>query len=372
MNLRSKQDGFALPMAILVIGFMTAGVVAAFTRVGAEAQIVGNQSAQTAAFAVADAGLASWMSEGRIPANETTRDTVFVFGQDSAFVSARRIRTEANSSLVLVSSEGRARAGLGRAPARRTVAQFARQEPMKMQVLSSWTSLSGMRKNGNSGAFDGVDAAGAQCGDGVTRAGIAVPDGMAIGEHIESRANGDPDVDYMGTEQEMADAIDIDWAGIVNPSAPALGAQFVRCASSSSYGFISGFGPCPGSWPTSAQMDAYPTVLINGSTALPSSGKGVLIVTGNLTLNGNQDWEGVILVGGKITDNGQGHIKGSVISGLNMKLGHTVDESDVDISIANGQKRYEFDSCAVMNALDGATSGMIPIRNAWIDNWSTW
>jgi hypothetical protein len=295
---------------------------------------------------------------------------VFVFGQDSAFVSARRVHVNGNSSLVLVSSEGRARGGIGRAPARRTVAQFARQEPMQMQVLSSWTSLSGMRKNGNSGGFDGIDASGTACGDGVTRAGIAVPDGMAIGPHIEERSNGDPDIDYMGTEQEMADAIDIDWASIIDPSAPALGAQYVRCGGTGSYGYINGFS-C-GSWPTSTQMDAYPTIIINGSMSLPSTGKGLLIVTGNLTLNGDQDWEGVILVGGKITDNGQGHIKGSVISGLNMKLGHTVDESDVDISIANGQKRYEFDSCAVMNALDSATSGMRPIRNAWIDNWSTW
>lgn len=372
MHLRKNQDGFALPMAILAIGFMTAGVVAAFTRVGAEAQIVGNQGAQTAAFAVADAGLAHWMAVGRIPANQTVRDTVFVFGMDSAFVTARRIHAQDGGFLVLVSSEGYARGGIGRAPARRTVAQFATQVPMKMQVLSSWTSLSGMRKNGNSGAFDGVDAAGTQCGDGVTRAGIAVPDGMAVGPHIEERASGNPDIDYMGTEQEMADAIDIDWAGIVNPSAPALGAQYVRCGATSSDGFISGFGPCPGSWPTAAQFDSYPSVMINGSMALPSSGKGLLIVTGNLTLNGNQDWEGVILVGGKVTDNGQGHIRGSVISGLNMKLGQNVDESDVDISEANGQKRYEFDSCAVMNALDGATSGMRPIRNAWVDNWSTW
>jgi hypothetical protein len=52
--------------------------------------------------------------------------------------------------------------------------------------------------------------------------------------------------------------------------------------------------------------------------------------------------------------------------------GETVGESEIEISEANGQKRYQFDSCAVQNALSGATSGIRPIPNAWVDNWATW
>lgn len=368
MRAMENREGFALPMAILVIGFMTAGVVASFTRVGAEIQTVDNQRGQTSAFALAEEGLATFLVNGRVPPAVDTAVATYTLPGGTATVLARRIHRTGNRSLVLVRATGNATSPAGRPAATRTVAQFAIQEPVQMQVLSAWTSLSGMHKNGNSGWFGGEDASGTLCGDGVTRAGIAVPDGLATGPHIHNRASGDPPVDYLGTKQQAADGIDIDWAGLINPAGPAISPAAIRCAAGSD-GYNSALGPC-GSWPTN--FDDYPTVIINGSMTLPSTGKGLLIVTGDLTLNGNQNWDGIILVGGRVRDNGQGHIKGSVVSGLNMKLGQTVDESEVDISLANGQKRYEFDSCAVQNALSGASSGMRPYRNAWVDNWSTW
>jgi hypothetical protein len=366
-----NRDGFALPMAILVIGFMTAGVIAAFTRVGAEAQTVGNLQAQTAAFAVADAGLADWMAAGRMAANVSTTQRTFTYGNDSAVVRVRRIRPqEDGGSLVLISSTGFVRGGAARAPARRTVAQFATQQAMQMQVLSSWTSLSGIHKNGSSGGFHGDDAAGTECGDGVTRAGISVPDDMSQGTH--QVATGDPPVDEMGTKQEMADQIDIDWVGITDPTAPSIVSTSGQVICNPGPNFVTGYGPCGGTFPTN--FTDWPTVIVNGDFSFPggTSGRGLLIVTGNLTMLGSSNWDGVILVGGMITDNGQGEIEGSVISGLNMLKGETVDESQVDISTANGQKRYQFNSCAVQNALAGATSGMRAIQNAWVDNWSIW
>jgi hypothetical protein len=372
MHLRMNREGFALPMAILVIGFMTAGIIAAFTRVGAEAQTVSNQQLQTAAFAVADAGLSDWMAAGRLANNVQTATRTFRYGNDSAVVLARRIRPQsAGGSLVLVSSTGFVRGGAARPPARRTVAQFATQQPMQMQVLSSWTSLSGISKQGNSGGFYGQDASGTTCGDGRTLAGISVPTGLSEGTH--ERAYGDPPVQNMGTKEEMAAQIQIDWVSITNPLSPSITASpgAIVCRPGT-YGYIPAYGPC-GSWPTN--FNEWPTVVVNGSYSLETSGRGVLIVTGNLTMGGNTNWDGVILVGGKITDNGQGEIRGSVISGLNLLKGEVVEESlllEPAISEANGTKRYEFDSCAVQNALAGATSGMRPFQNAWSDNWSTW
>jgi hypothetical protein len=377
MQATLNRDGFALPMAILVIGLMTAGVVASFTRVGAEVRTVDNQRGQTAAFTVAERGLAHFLVNGRLgTASVVTWDTTFA-GRDSVRVVAQRIRTEQGRNLVLVRATGSAFGGPRRPPAQRTVAQFAYQEPYQMQVLSSWTSLSGVFANGAAGDFDGVDAAGTQCDDGVTRAGIAVPDGTATStgtdnEHIKDRSNGDPDIGYLGTKQEAADAMDIDWAGIIDPANPAISPAFVRCGLSSSSGYNSGWQPRCGSWPTQTQFENYPTVLINGSMSLESKGKGLLIVTGNLTIGGNMDWDGIILVGGRITDNGTGHISGSVVSGLNMTLGETVETSNVEQAVSNGTKRYEFDSCKVKNALTNATSGFRAINNAWVDNWADW
>jgi hypothetical protein len=373
MNIRTDREGFALPMAILVIGFMTAGIVAASTRVGAEAQTVDNHRAQLAVFACAEAGLARYMLEGRLHPSITTTTATYTCPGGSAPVTALRLRDDTGAgALVLVSSRGRIASGAGRPPTERTVAQLARQERIQMQVRSSWTSLSGLHANGNDGDFDGVDDAGTTCGDGVTRAGVSVPTGTATGTHIDERVNGDPPIEPLGTPQEAADAITIDWASIVNPAAPAIPPDLIRCGGTTSNGYIAGFSPCATTWPSAATFENYPTIMINGSMDLPNSGKGLLIVTGDLRILGNQNWDGIILVGGKITDQGQGEITGSVVSGLNVKLGQTVGESQVDVSVANGTKRYNFNSCSVQNALSGATAGMRPIPNAWVDNWSTW
>lgn len=378
-NFRNR-DGFALPMAIMVIGFLTAGVVASFARVGAEIQTVDNVRGQTGAFAMAEAGLAEFMNAGQLLPGQNSASRQYTFQGGSATVTVRRIFGTTQNSLVVISSEGVIPGGgPGRPEARRTVAQFATQQPMQMQVLASWTSLSGVHKNGNSGWFGGEDQAGTACGDGVTRAGIALPDSMASGQHIKSRASGDPPIDFMGSPEEMADQIDINWKAITDPNSPAIRASsnpqhpeagnVVCTAGTYGYDATYGGGKC-GGWPSN--YDNWPTVVVNGSTTLASSGRGVLIVTGDLRLIGNQNWDGVILVGGRIEDNGQGVINGSVITGLNVLKDEEVGESEVDISLANGQKRYQFDSCMVQNALAGATSGFQPMPNAWVDNWSTW
>jgi hypothetical protein len=367
-----NREGFALPMAILVIGFMTAGIVASFTRVGAEVQTVDNVRGQTAAFAMAEAGLADFVTTRGLPGTTLASTDTFTYHGGRAVVTARRIFRNGGVSLVLVSSRGTAAGPLGRPRATRTVAQFAVQTPMQMQVISSWTALGGVSKQGNSGAFVGADASGTTCGDGVTRAGVAVPDGM-FNESVQSTSSGDPPVQQMGTPQEMASQIHIDWAGITNPISPSLSASpgNVVCFPGT-YGHIPEYGPC-GGFPSN--YDNWPTVVINGSGSLPSNlsyGRGILIVTGDFTLLGNQNWDGLILVGGRIVDNGQGMINGSVITGLNVLKGENVGASEVAISEANGQKRYQFDSCAVQNALLGSNSGLRPISNAWVDNWMSW
>lgn len=184
---------------------------------------------------------------------------------------------------------------------------------------------------------------------------------------------GDPDVLEMGTRTEMASQIHIDWVNIVNPLAPAIGADIVVCLSGT-YGFDPNWGPCE-SWPTSAQWsdyianDYWPTIVINGSSALPSDGQGTLIVTGDLTFGGGDMWDGIIMVGGKITDNGSGNIAGAVVSGLNIKRPDPWPSTVGESSRADGTKDYTFDSCAVANAADGQ-SRLVQLSNAWVDTWS--
>jgi hypothetical protein len=357
--LRTDRAGFGLPLAILLIAVMTGGAMTAFARATSETRTRQNDEAAMRAFAVAEAGLAQHLARGKV----TPADTTYVFADGSAQVTTTLLRAPAtpeDTSVYLVRSVGTATAGATGPAARRTVAQLAYFSPMFIEVKSAWTSLSGLRKNGASGSISGNDGCSADA-----LPGVAVPNGEYSG--FTSPITGDPPIQEMGTQEEMADQINIDWAGITDPLEPAIIPDVVICRSGTT-GYISGWGPC-GSWPSSskwADPDYWPVVLVNGSIDLPTDGRGTLIVTGNLAFGGGDQWNGVVLVGSTLTDNGTGNISGGVISGLNVKKGMTVDES----SRANGTKDYEYNSCDIASAAN-AMARMRQITNAWVDNWST-
>ncbi|HUF51260.1 MAG TPA: hypothetical protein VMN60_10525 [Longimicrobiales bacterium] len=355
-----NRAGFALPMTILVIGFMTAGVLAAFARSSSEVQLVDDQRAQLTAFAMAEAGLQRYLATTKGPPAATV--TYGDFAGGSATVTATLMRpapTNADTAVWLISSVGMAgSAATGRLVAKRTVAQLAYRLIGQMQVIGSWTSLSGLDKAGSAGDISGSDA----CTGDVT-AGVATPTGMLTGK--DEAISGDPDHLEMGTQEEMAAQIKIDWVGITTATNPSIEPDIIVCVSGT-YGYDATWSPC-GSWPASFPTGYWPTIVINGSSSLPTSGRGTLIVTGDLTFGGNDKWEGIILVGGKITDNGSGDIAGAVVSGLNVLKGMPVGES----SKANGTKDYTFDSCAVTNAASNQ-SKLLSVQNAWVDNWTHW
>lgn len=101
--------------------------------------------------------------------------------------------------------------------------------------------------------------------------------------------------------------------------------------------------------------------------SLPTSGRGILIVTGNFAINGGQSWDGILLVGGTATSNGSTTIRGAAISGLNQQIGVAVPASD----IANGTKIFRYNSCLMARALR-PFQGIVPMDNAWTDNWASY
>jgi hypothetical protein len=357
MTLHARRSGFALPMTILLVGFMTAGVLAAFARSGAEVQIVDNETAATIAYANAERGLAQFLATGKT----STPNMTYTFSNGTAQVTAQLMRDApgTDADTWLVRSIGTATSPGGKPQAQRTVAQLALRIPSTMQVLSSWTSLSGLHKTGSSGDISGYDAC-----SGAAVGGVATPDGMLTGK--DKSISGEPQHVEMGTKEEMATAVTIDWVGITNPISPSISPDVIICLPGT-YAYDSQWSPC-GTWPTAQFTDPnyWPVIVINGSSPLPGDGRGTLIVTGDLTFGGGDKWDGIILVGGMIKDNGTGAISGAVVSGLNIKKNMTVGES----SKAEGTKDYTYDSCKVANAT-GAFARFEGMSNAWIDTW-TW
>jgi hypothetical protein len=352
----TQRRGFAIPVALLVIMVLTIMVAGGFSLVSAERRSVADQKSQISAFRIAEQGLEVFLVRRDSLMKDKPGYTKVPGGADSvrinltggyADVTLTRLRAPRGNQagLYVVRSKGVETAGAyaGTPQGVRTVAQYALWEPAPMQVLAGWTALSGLQKNGGAGTLGGIDI----CGAGAAVAGVVVP--VNPGYEGKVVAVGNPPVDSVAP-----DSVEIDWDGIVN------------------HNIIEATITLPGgSWPTAALEAAfadtastyYPIIRVNGDLALPSSGKGMLIVTGSLTFNGNVGWRGVILVGQEIKSNGNNNVQGAVISALNEKLG-----IDVPISLAEGTKEYNYNSCEVSRATT-TMGALVTLRNTWVDNW---
>ena len=354
MSFSSQRKGFALPSAILVVGILSISIAAGFTLVNAERKGVDDQKAQVSAFVLAEQGLQTFFIKrdslgftSTPPAVSEGPVRIYLKG-GYADVQLNRVRPPTGSlaGLYVVRSKGTQTQGaIGGTPAGvRTVAQYAAWEPADMSVLAGWTAISGIKKNGNSGSFLGVDA----CGDSAAIAGIAVP--MVPGFN---QPNTTDSLEYMEeTINESARLVEIDWAGILAGS--ALTPNYVVP---------------PDAIPSFADTTFYPVIFMNsagtvGSSAL-NNGRGMLIVRGNLDTGSGAtfNWKGIVLVGGDITGNGNNYVQGAIVSALNAKLGQTVP-----INVVNGTKQYQYNSCEVAKALMGL-GALVPLPNTWVDNW---
>jgi len=351
MSNNAKRRGFALPTAILVIAVLTIMIAGGFSLVSAERRSVSDQKAQISAFKIAEDGLEIFLirrdsllpNAPKVPGAKDSVRINFVGGY--ADVSLTRIRPVIGSmsGLYVVRSRGVETVGTyaGTPEGVRTVAQYVLFEPAPMQVLAGWTALSGLDKNGAAGTLGGFDG----CADSAAVAGVAVPLNPGFTGKTAS-VIGVPPIDSTIT----TDSVTIDWKAIVQDNAitPTI--------------TIPG-----GSWPTAAQWadtTYYPIIRINQADfTLPSSGRGMLIVTGHLTISGSVGWKGVVLVGGDITSNGNNGISGATISGLNVKLGNYVPAST-----ANGTKQYNYNSCEVAKA-NREAGALVTLKNTWVDNW---
>ena len=347
MSFNTERRGFALPVAVMVIAVLTIMIAGGFSLVSAERRSVADQKSQISAFRIAEQGLEMYLvrrdSLGLVGVPGAKDSVRLTLEGGYADVSLTRIRPVQGSlsGLYVVRSKGVETTGAyaGTPEGVRTVAQYVLWEPAPMQVLAGWTAISGLDKNGTAGTLGGFDA----CGDSAAVAGVAVPVNPGY-DGKTSAATGVPPIDTI----TVAD-VKIDWDGIINKNIikPTI--------------ILPG-----GTWPQ-AQFDTdttfYPIIRVNGDFVMPSSGRGMLIVTGSLTLNGNVGWKGVLLVGNDIVSNGINGIGGATISGLNVKLGTYVKGS-----VANGTKSYTYNSCEVAKATTTA-GALVTLRNTWVDNW---
>jgi hypothetical protein len=358
----ANRRGATLPLTVVVIAIMGVAVAISYARLSSERRITGDAQAQVDAFAVAQSGLNTYLASrnGKPGASQDTTYTTLPGG--TAQISLRMLRESTTTLLpavYVITSRGTNTAAKKydsrTSPAERSVATYALWTPAPLDLDAAFTSLSGLHKDGNSGALDGNDGC---VGSGLPAIpGVAVPDGSYTGH--TNPINGNPDnapigLGTPGTGGTAKDEVDIDWAGIT--AGTVLPHDYLYPSQP---------------WPTAEQFAEWPVVRVNGDLAVPAgsaaSGKGILIVTGNMTISGSRTWDGLVLVGGTFLSEGNNTIRGALITGLNVKLGMVVPPT----AIGEGQKTFQYNSCALTRAL-GHVGSLQRVPNGWTDNWSSY
>lgn len=233
----------------------------------------------------------------------------------------------------------------------RAVSALAFYHSGEIKVKGSFTAGGGLLKNGDSGEISGVDLAPGgdpACPDspGGDVAGVVVPPSGYTQSGGSLVPEGDPAIDDSKTTQELLEELGIDWEAVTSEGLT-----------------LADYVIPPDSWPTSFPSDEWPVILVDGNHSVGPSddGQGTLIVTGNLEMNGDFQWDGIVLVGGYITSNGYQTITGATVSGLNELLGESVPSSD----IGNGNKKFLYDSCMVKQASKAAFGGLALVPGSW-------
>jgi hypothetical protein len=356
MSVRLNRRGVTLPMTIIVIAVLAVSVAISYSRLSSERRITGDGSAQLDAFAVAQSGLSQYLGTRTAKPGASQDTTYTTLPGGTAVISLRMLRESTTTLLpavYVITSKGTnttaVRYDSRIPPAERSVATYALWMPAPLDLDAAFTSLSGIDKNGNSGTLNGTDA----CGANPAIAGVAVPAGGYTGQ--TGPIDGDPD----NTPKELGsggilgnakDSVGIDWANIRS------GALFPG-------DYVYPTNP----WPTAGQFASWPVVRVNGDLNLPGDGKGILIVTGNMTISGNNRWDGLVLVGGTFTSNGNNTIEGGLVTGLNIKVGMPV----IPTSVGNGDKTIQYSSCNLTRAL-GHVGSLERVRNGWVDTWPSY
>lgn len=388
----NRRSGFALPLAIVVLALLTMGLVAGFSMTSSEVSTAASQRAQARAYSNAQRGLEAFLTRrkdkagnvmfcphcwavnanpavGAVSANldklPTVRESVTVaFTGGTAVVNATPVwvNVAAGKGKYFITSTGYdSTSGIGggsghQSTASRTVGVFVTWNTNTMNVLGAWTSLTGIVKNGT-GTITGTD----QCGSGKNVAGISVPQYAGRADLVVAgnwQPTGSPPYDTTKTFAQESASVRIDWAGL--KSGTLVPADIVI-----------GAGTFPSAATFAADTNYWPVIHVTNFGGavyiLPNQGRGMLIVDGDLSINGSNQWYGVIMVGGQLTSNGNNVSEGATLSGLNALTGVRPLASTSDDAIANGQKSYVYDSCSVAKATSAfARYTMMP--NTWMDN----
>jgi hypothetical protein len=363
-----NERGIALAVAIFALVVVGALVAGSFFF-GMQEQRVGRNSIQLQqAFAAAEEGAnlqtADW--DSRVYNVMAVGDTVPFAGTVPANGgwyrgSVRRL----NNALYLVRSEGFSRDSTSR----QHVGMLVRLRPLEINVQAA-LETQGELKLGGSSDIDGHDThpAGWACGAFVAdKAGVRIKDSTLIttaGCGGLSCVDGVPKVDEDPTidDSTLTTFGDVPWGDLIG-----LANKIIPTGNYRGEPSLSG-ADCnlsdPENWgdplnPANPCGDYFPVIYATGDITINGvQGQGILLVDGNLDVQGGFEFYGPVIVRGALSTQGTGgHFNGGVIAA----------NVDLDQSSVLGDAIVSFSSCAIARAIGGAAGGARLKERSWVN-----
>ncbi len=366
----ANRKGLTLPITILVMTALAAALAAGFAGAGSEITTNTAERSQNRAYHNAETGLEQFLTLRSTtgfcqhcgdPTVVDSEWTHIALPSGYADVVAVKVRPVigANDAMYFIRSTGTDTSvrlsGAGTTTyAQRTVGLYATWNTATIQVQAAWLSLAGLQKHGSAGTISGID----QCGKQPSVAGIMVDSGMySVSGNFTPEGSPPLDTtnDYTALKAKVGSTLD--WASIMAGAIPAD-------------------VTVPGqSFPSSSQFadtTYWPVIRIHSNGySLPTAGQGTIIADSDFTISGSNMWKGIIMVGGVLTSNGNNVTAGATLSGLNWLVSPTQPAMSTVDATANGTKSYTYDSCNVSNATSKLRK-YSALPNSWIDNLAAW
>ncbi len=383
-TLRSRQ-GFALPVAIgaiVLIGTMLAGI---FFLVTQETRIGKNTASQEIAFRAAERGTnmlrAMWapsMFSG-LTTGTPVREAAYTYDSTGLGGPADTVvLTKVASNMFMVVSTGRAGASAIAASfgARKRTSMIIKLLQPQFNFIGALT-VRGALQVGGSSNINGNDTApnGWSC-PSLTNAlaGIATNNGSNItysGCNNLSCIQGSPKIDTTAAAADSNTYFkfgDATWNSLVAMANITIaGGQTLTSVNP-----VVTNGVCdktqPLNWgdanratPTAGACEGYfPIIHITDTTANTNingvAGQGILLVEGDLTVNGGFSFYGPVIIRGHLRTQGTGgHFYGGVMAG----------NVDLEQNAVLGNAIINYSNCAVQYAILGASGGAPVAQRAW-------
>lgn len=371
------REGFALVMALgalVIIGTLVAGtsfLVMQETRLGR------NQLAQARAFAAAEFGLnkiqADWdLTPNLLMLPGATFDTSYVVPNQG---TARVRYTRLNAETFWIVSEGRVgnQAKLGPAStALKRVNAILRLRIPSVTANGAFTTSGNVRVSGSANVMGAnTNPPGwADCATAPDKAGIVAPPAADVFIQKQSQVSGSPQILRDALVADSSAYVrygDETWNSLVaqasiritNGTTPQQLEPSVldgRCNK-----ILSNWGePNRDAGSVVPCYNYFPIIYSTGDLAINNGrGQGILLIEGDLRINGNFTWSGLIVVRDDVEKgNGTATVFGAV-----MARNATVD----DASQVLGNTTYSYSQCGIARALAGSAQVVQARQRAWAE-----